>query len=125
MTGPQHRAISDTDTSELANAWAQNLFIAINRFAVGRPMEQGVIDAIREIVTHERNVARGKGIDIPELVVVPLPVQRSVEIFRRDLDQQGIANVIVRLAAKYPGITEQEIAHAVRGAWPEYQRSLM
>jgi ribosomal 50S subunit-associated protein YjgA (DUF615 family) len=121
----QHRLISDTETDEQVNAWAMDLFWAVNKAAAGRPLEAGIIAAIEELIKHETQLARRRGLKIPELVVIPLVRQSSVEIFRKDLDTAGVANVITRLAAKYPGITEAEIAWAVRKAWPDYQRRLM
>jgi hypothetical protein len=120
----QHRLITDTDNSEAINAWAMDLFAKVNIAFVGRRLDQAAVDGIKQLIQDEAARARAEGLQVPDLVVIPLPKQNSMEIVRQDLDLAGVANTIVRIGHKYPGITPREIAWAIRQAFPGYAKAL-
>jgi uncharacterized protein (UPF0371 family) len=120
----QHRLVSDTDVPEAVNTWARDLFVKLNRLAAGQVMNQSTVGAVQRLLDSAIEEAQSRGLDVPQLVIMPLVKQNAIEVFRRDLDTDGIQRVMLRLVAKYPSITETEIVWAVRSTWPEYGRQL-
>lgn len=117
----RHDLISDTDNPERVNQCAMELFGMVNRALVGRHMDESALHDLREVITAHKIRARQEGIPMPDLAIMVLPAQNTFEIVRADLDGDGIARTIKRLAAKYPGIGALELAEAVRGAFPDYR----
>jgi hypothetical protein len=92
------------------------------RFCRGRELNQQLIHDVQEIADGFRTAARFDGIDFPEMVVLVMDKQNRVRLVRRDLDANGISNLVVELAqSQGKEYDPAEVARAIRRAFPHHR----
>lgn len=67
---------------------------------------------------------RLQGVDFPQLTAIVLPARRHIRLARRELDHVGIQNHIRSLINLWPDLRAEEIAPAIKRAWPSYDPSV-
>jgi hypothetical protein len=90
--------------------------------ARGRNIEE--LRDFDEFVEHtRRTVGMELGVRLPPLVVVLLRHAAGVHVHvaRRDADHHQIQMLVKNLHTLYPTATPQDLASAIRRAWPEYR----
>jgi len=91
-------------------------------FCAGRDLDRQTVHDATDLVDRHRTVARLRGIDFPEMVLVVLDVQKKLRFVRRDLDAAGIDNLVVELARmQRDDYDPAEIARAIRRAFPHHR----
>lgn len=63
-----------------------------------------------------------KGVDFPKMVALILPSIGKIELFRKDLEINGVANAIVAVIKREPKVDRAELANEVRRCWPDYAK---
>lgn len=90
----------------------------------GTAMTPRHVREIMQIVKDHRAYCRLDGLDFPKMVAVVIPEAGTVDLYRADLDDEGIRAVILRTAHGTPGVTPQMVAEAIMRAWPRYRPDL-
>lgn len=118
--------LDGTDSDGRINAAATLLLRQVGVVVEGRAVTKQLVHDVEQLIyDHRVKVKQRLGVDFPELVVVALPLTRRLEICRRDLDTSAIDEQVRVIARKYPGITAEEIAGAIRRAWPHHRPQLI
>lgn len=90
----------------------------------GRPLDRHALqEAVGIIAQHRWQAIRG-GIDFPEMVIMPLPRHNELLLVRRDLDAANINQTIINITVAFKDVTADEIARAVRFAFPSHVPSI-
>lgn len=73
-----------------------------------------------ELIDDHIKMARWKwGVAFPKLTALVIPRTGRIALCRADTEKQGVKNMAVRLV--YDGATPQEVAVAIRLAFPQYR----
>lgn len=103
------------------NHWAGLIHQRVSAFCNGRRCDRSTVERVRDMVQDMREIARLRdGVMIPPMHVIVFPKCGAVEIVRKDMEEAGLNIWIVNLTVKYPTITPQEIAGALKAAFPDY-----
>lgn len=114
----KHELRSDTEVAERVNIIGMELFKQLNLRFTGRPVNASTVREVREFLSSVKTRAMLQGVAMPDLTVLPFPRRGGLEVVRQDLDVAGIERLIRRLRAKYRGVSDAEIAYAVRCGFP-------
>lgn len=90
----------------------------------GHPMTDRTLREIAQVVKDHRSYCRLDGLDFPKMTAVVIPEAGTIDLYRADLDDEGIKAVVLRTAHGTPGVTPQMVADAIRRAWPRYRPDL-
>lgn len=91
----------------------------------GKPLDQFTMRQINTLIDHQCIGFKQKfGFDIPKLVALILPTSQHVHFFRADLEttqiQIAINNMLQEFRMNNIPIDTQELATAIKLAWPQY-----
>ncbi len=92
---------------------------------MGKPLDRFTMGQINTLIDHQSiNFKQRFGFDVPKLVALVLPTSRHIHFFRADLETQQIQVVIKNLLQEFQvhkiPIDTQELATAIKLAWPQY-----
>lgn len=90
-----------------------------------KPMTLGTMQAIDTMVHDFAVDQRKRGVDFPQLTAIIVPERGLIRLAARDLDQKGIGAHILSLVRLCPQITKDELARAIRRAWPDYNPEII
>jgi len=82
------------------------------------PVTELTLNAIQDELARHRITCRRNGVDFPEVVVIGLPRSNTIYVRRRDLNKDGIANLVIHMTKADPPPTAEEIAIAIHRAYP-------
>lgn len=83
-----------------------------------------VVRDIDHLLKDHRNTWRLRGVNVPKMVAVILTQVGAVEVFREDLDPNGIRSAVIGVVKKYPNVQKEELAKAFFRVFPHYASSL-
>lgn len=111
------------DTDPLMATAAEDLTRRVTDTVSGRPLDRHTLELVREVIyDHSVRFKQRYGHTFPRMVIIALPSVGRVDLYRADLDDAGIATVILNTARRFPSLPTMEIAAAVLVAWPGYRR---
>lgn len=103
---------------------------ALGKFLVqftGAPITEGLIKTIQEHVDDFRVTARLRGIDMPKMVVVAFPHAGFIQVWPREQEAKDLNLRLVSLIRQFKAqgrpCDPEELAKAIRRAYPEYSPS--
>lgn len=106
---------------------AATMYQKVVEFCKGKPLTAHTVRAIEQIIYDSRLRAKIHGVQLPDLVVLPLrnrAGESAVEMTRRDLEDSGIETVMVNIYRKYQGQFEAiDLARAINYGYPHYKIS--
>lgn len=114
--------INDENHPKMVLATEQ-LFARIKHFT-GRRFANGELHDLQKIVKDHRVACKLNGVNYPELVPMILHKQGGIDLVRKDLEPAGVRAALYNLIQKYPNAEPDELAHAVRTAFPHYRPSM-
>ena len=83
-----------------------------------RVIDRALLHEIRETIKEHRTHCRLQGIAFPPLVPLLLPRLDRIAMMREDSDPADIRRVVLKLARDNPTITAEDIATALKHAFP-------
>lgn len=94
--------------------------------AVGHlPISRRSVRIAEQCIEEYRRLFKKRyGNPYPKCVVLPLPRVSYLKVVRRDQTEVGMANVIRNLWIEFPKLEADDIAFAVRSAWPHFKPHL-
>lgn len=111
--------IDDEDHPQMRKA-AAVLLDHLKKF-IGLPPTGRTLRLMNDLVVTHRDKCRIVGIDFPMLTVLSIPRLGVMDLLRADLEGAPLELRIVGFARRHPQATPQEIAQAVRWAFPSYR----
>lgn len=91
---------------------------------VGRELDgsdRKILDDLEELLEYHQQLWSARGVAFPDLTALIIPRLGFVRLVRRDWEQGAIEQEIVNTTVNCPDATPQEIAQAVKYAWPGYK----
>jgi hypothetical protein len=110
--------IDDEDHPEMRRAAAE-LRVVLQRF-VGERLSGPTFAAMDGVIAEHCSKWRKNGVHFPELAALVIPRLRVVDLVNRELSGRALEIRIVGFARRHPSAAPQEIADAVRWAFPHY-----
>lgn len=98
----------------------RHLMARLGRF-MGARLTKGTFDDINTVVKDHHRECKLRGVDFPALTAMVLTGVGAIEMFRRDLDNEGIRAAILSVVRKHPRVTREELVLAVKWAFPHYR----
>lgn len=81
-------------------------------------LSQRFLDEIEMLIADHRAFWRKRGIDFPRMKMLVLYRLGIMALIREDIEPQGLRNAVIKLARDNPTTTAEELAGAVREAFP-------
>jgi hypothetical protein len=91
----------------------------------GKDLTGPLLDRLMSEVAAHRRMWRWKGVDFPPLVPLVNEGKGYIELVRADLDREGILACIRNFIIRNPELTSQDIAIAVKRAWPDLRKGFV
>lgn len=76
------------------------------------------------VETHQEN-ARRKGINFPKMVALVIPRLGHIKLVRADLTEINRRRAVISLLRECPSANREEVARAVKRAWPHVGTSTL
>ena len=109
----------DDPNDHIMQAASHDLLTRINYLKERRRViDRALLHEIKEAITDHRTHCRLQGINFPPLVPLLLPRLGRIAMMREDSDPADIRRVVVKLARDNPTITAEDIATALKHAFP-------
>lgn len=91
-----------------------------------RPLDETSIRELTELIAdHRKNARHALGVKFPVLTALVFPRFGYVDFVRADMSQEDIETTIVNCTVKYKNITREEVAWAIKHAFPDYKPRLL
>lgn len=89
---------------------------------LGRKLSPSHIREVGDLLAwHRRTCRQSLGVDFPVLVAFVFPRLGQIDLVRADLPHREIEQTIVNFTVKYPDVTAEEVAFALKHAFPDYR----
>lgn len=92
----------------------------IGQFVEGRELTNTTIWAVQGIIDSHIATSRMNGLPFPDVVMIILPTPRWIQIVQRDLGPDDIMQLCRNFISQFPDLSANEIAFAIRKAFPHY-----
>ena len=118
--------IEDPDDPQMQCA-LKDMVAMVNARIVGRQLDgsdRKILDDLETLIFDHKARWKARGVAFPDMTALIVPRLGYVKLMRADLNQKSIETEIVNMAkdvVALDGITREEIATAIRYAWPGYR----
>ena len=85
---------------------------------LGEDLDSETLHLLFEYIEEHRINARKRGINFPRLTAMVVPRLGWIKLVRVELDEVNIRRAVLALLRECPQITREEVALAVKKAWP-------
>lgn len=85
---------------------------------LGEDLDSNELLSIQEFIEEHRKNAKRKGIDFPKLIVLVIPRLGWIKVVREDLTELNLRRAVIALLRECPSVNREEIAEAIKRAWP-------
>ena len=110
----------DDENHPLMHAAVAKLGDRLSAFVLGKRITPRLMHEVDQLIYDFRSRAKASGLAFPPVVALATPPGRpaALAFFRADLDIVGIRGAVVWFARQHPDLSSEDVAWAVRRAWP-------
>ena len=88
---------------------------------LGEDLDEEALELLFDFVEQHRINARKRGINFPKLVALVIPRLGWIKLVRHEIPESSIRRAVLALLRECPKVTREEVAQAVKRAWPHYK----
>lgn len=85
---------------------------------LGEPLDLESLQMLHDFIEEHRINARRRGVNFPALTALVIPRLGWIKIVRLELNEVNIRRAVIGLLRECPNVSREEIAKAVKRAWP-------